>query len=355
MGIGMGLLTVWWERHHQGTQGEGFKIGAVERVLIASRALWFYAGKLLWPSPLIFSYPRWKISASDLGAYLWVVATAALGMLIWRVRRWTGRSVEVAAVYYAATLSPVLGFIMLYTFLYSFVADHYQYLACIGPLALAAAGMKMGLGRVLQPVLGAVLLIVLGILTWQQCEMYANAETLWQTTLRQNPNSWLAHNNLGTGLRQKGSVDEAIMHYQEALKIMPANESVHFNLARAFLQKGEISRAIAHFQSALEIEPADMEAQNNLAWLLATSAQPSLRNGEKAVQLARQANELAGGKNPVVVGTLAAALAETGRFADAVQKAQEAVALARAAGRQDLAAKLDRELQSYKAGLSWHQ
>jgi tetratricopeptide (TPR) repeat protein len=355
MGVGMGLLTVWWERHHQGTQGEGFKIGAVERVLIASRALWFYAGKLLWPSPLIFSYPRWRISVSEPASYVWVLATAGLGVVIWRVRRWTGRSVEVAAVYFAATLSPVLGFIMLYTFLYSFVADHYQYLACIGPLALAAAGMKMGLGRVLQPVLGAVLLIVLGILTWQQCEMYANAETLWQTTLRQNPNSWLAHNNLGTGLRQKGSVDEAIMHYQEALKIMPANESVHFNLARAFLQKGEISRAIAHFQSALEIEPADMEAQNNLAWLLATSAQPSLRNGEKAVQLARQANELAGGKNPVVVGTLAAALAETGRFADAVQKAQEAVALARAAGRQDLAAKLDRELQSYKAGLSWHQ
>ncbi len=65
LGIGMGLVTVWWERHHQGTQGELFQIGLPERFLVASRALWFYAGKLLWPANLVFSYPRWTISASN--------------------------------------------------------------------------------------------------------------------------------------------------------------------------------------------------------------------------------------------------------------------------------------------------
>jgi protein O-mannosyl-transferase len=352
MGIGIGLVTVWWERYHQLTQGKLFEIGPVERVLIASRALWFYAGKLLWPVNLTFSYPRWTISASDPRAYGWVLATAALGVVIWRVRRYAGRSVEVAAVYFAATLSPVLGFIMLYTFQYSFVADHYQYLACIGPIALAAAGMEKW-GPVAAR--GAVLLMVLGALTWRQCGMYANVETLWQTTLVQNPDSWLAHNNLGTVLRQKGNLDEAIAQYQMALQIMPGNESVHFNLARALFQKGRAGEAITQYQLALQIDPADMEAQNNLAWLLATAPQASLRNGEKAVQLARQANELADGKNPVILGTLAAALAEAGRFGDARESAQKAVALAQAAGQQYLAAKLNRELKCYEAGLPLHQ
>jgi tetratricopeptide (TPR) repeat protein len=293
MGIGMGLLTVWWERHHQGTQGEGFKIGAVERVLIASRALWFYAGKLLWPSPLIFSYPRWKISASDLGAYLWVVATAALGMLIWRVRRWTGRSVEVAAVYYAATLSPVLGFIMLYTFLYSFVADHYQYLACIGPLALAAAGMKIGLGRFwpekpfLQPVLAAALLMVLGTLTWKQCGIYSDVETLWEATFSQNPNSWLAQGELGNIYLQKREVDEAIVHYLKALEIKPGYAVTHYNLGVSLYTLGRIDQAFAQYEKAVALKPDYAEAHNNLGLILFQRGRlaEALAQYQKAVEL----------------------------------------------------------------------
>ena len=147
LGIGMGLLTMWWERYHMGTHGQAFEIPPVERGLIAGRALWFYAGKLLWPANLMFSYPRWTISASDPRAYGWPLATAILGVVIWRARRQLGRSMEVAALFFAATLCPVLGFIMLYTFQYTFVADHYQYLACIGPVALAVAGMTVGLAR----------------------------------------------------------------------------------------------------------------------------------------------------------------------------------------------------------------
>jgi tetratricopeptide (TPR) repeat protein len=192
-------------------------------------------------------------------------------------------------------------------------------------------------------------------LTWKQCGTYANVQTLWLATLARNPGSWLAHNNLGTILRQQGKVDEAITQYQEALRIKPDNESIHFNLARACYQEGRLGLAIEQFQSALQIDPGDMEAQNNLAWLLATAPQASLRNGGKAVQLARQANELAGGRNPVILGTLAAGLAETGQFGDAVQSAQKAIELARAAGRQDLAAKLNGELKRYEAGLALHR
>jgi tetratricopeptide (TPR) repeat protein len=116
-----------------------------------------------------------------------------------------------------------------------------------------------------------------------------------------------------------------------------------------------MAEAITQYQAALQIDPADLQAENNLAWLLATTSQASLRNGEKAVQLARQANDVAGGKDPMILRTLAAALAESGRFDDAAQNAQKAIELAQAAGRQDLAEHINGELQRYKAGLPLHQ
>ena len=145
LGVGMGLVTVWWERYHQGTQGALFRLGWLERMLMASHAVWFYLGKLVWPANLTFSYPRWTINAADPLAYGWLVAGAGLGAAIYFARRFAGRGVEVAALFYVATLSPLLGFIMLYTFRYSFVADHYQYVASIGPIALAAAGITRAL------------------------------------------------------------------------------------------------------------------------------------------------------------------------------------------------------------------
>jgi Flp pilus assembly protein TadD len=181
------------------------------------------------------------------------------------------------------------------------------------------------------------------------------AITQYQEAVRFNPSIGQAHNNLGTALRQKGKLDEAIAQFQWALQILPDNESIHFNLAKALFQKGRLGEAITQFKLALQLEPADMEALNNLAWCLATCPQASLRNGATAVQLARQANELAGGKNPVILATLAAAFAETGRFGDAVRTAQKAIDLARTAGRRDLAAKLDGELQRYQAGLPLRQ
>src|SRR5271170_2288995 len=146
LGIGMGLLTMWWERFHQGTQGTLFSLGLMERILVASHAVWFYAGKLFWPMNLTFSYPRWTINAADPWAYGWLVAGVGLGAVIFWVRGWVGRSVEVGVLFFVTTLAPILGFIMLYTFLYSFVADHYQYVASIGLMALVAAGITIALG-----------------------------------------------------------------------------------------------------------------------------------------------------------------------------------------------------------------
>jgi Flp pilus assembly protein TadD len=116
-----------------------------------------------------------------------------------------------------------------------------------------------------------------------------------------------------------------------------------------------VGEAIGHFQTALKIEPVDIEVQNNLAWQLATCGQASLRNGSQAVQLARQANDLAQGKNPVILGTLAAALAEAGKFGDARRSAQEAIGLAQAAGRLELVRRLTDQLRLYEADRPFHR
>jgi tetratricopeptide (TPR) repeat protein len=270
LGVGMGLVTVWWERYHQGTQGALFSYGLPERILIASHAIWFYAGKLVWPVNLTFSYPHWTINPADPFAYGWLVAGAGLGAAIYFARRFTGRGVEVAALFYVATLSPMLGFIMLYTFWFSFVADHYQYIASIGPIALAAGGITTAPGilgkgkRFLKPAFCGVLLLTLAVLTWRQGGMYADLDTLWRTTLARNPGCSMAHDNLGILLRRKGQLDEAIAHFQKALEIQPDNARVHNNLGNALLQNGQLDEAIAHFQKALEIQPNLAVVHDNL-------------------------------------------------------------------------------------------
>jgi tetratricopeptide (TPR) repeat protein len=299
LGAGMGLVTVWWEGSHQGTQGKLFAIPWLERGLIACRALWFYAGKLLWPENLCFSYPRWTISASDPAAYGWVLATAALGVAVWRGRQWADRGVAAAAAFFAVTLSPVLGFIMLYTFVYSFVADHYQYVACLGPIALAAAAMHWGLARLakparwLEPVCCAVLLATLGALTWAQCGQYAGAETLWRATLARNPDSGMAHNNLGNLLLKQGQAVDAIAHLRKALALRPENAETHYNLGNALLEHGDLEEAIAQFRQSLQIQPDFSPVFKNLGLAL-------LRNGDFDGAMACYEKTTVLSPNPVV-------------------------------------------------------
>jgi protein O-mannosyl-transferase len=299
MGVAMGLVSMWWERHHQGTEGELYSIPLLERILVASRAIWFYLGKLLWPAGLTFNYPLWKINVADPLAYVWLVAAIGMCGLIFYVRRFIGRGVEVAMVYYVATLGPLLGFIMLYTFRYTFVADHYQYPAGIGPIALVAAGLTWWANknatasgtaaalrrsapesaggpahsttwRTGQPpffqIASITLLIALGVLTWRQCGMYRDLETLWRATLVKNSGSFMAHNNLGAILLGKGQVDDAIAHFQKALEILPDHANAHGNLGNAFLQKGRPDEALAHFQKAVELEPNSAKAHSDLGF-----------------------------------------------------------------------------------------
>ena len=278
LGFSMGLVAVWWERYHQGTHGPLFALSSLERTLVASHAVWFYLGKLLWPSNLIFIYPKWTIAATRALDYTWLLAGVALCFAIYLARRYLGRGVEVAAVFFVATLSPVLGFIMLYTFRYTFVADHYQYLACIAPIALFSAGTANLAGvftRARPFILSAAagVAAALWALTWRQSAMYGDIEALWRTTLRKNPDCWMAHNNLGIVLFQKGQIDEAVSHYRTTLNLQPDFWDADYNLGTALLKKGEIDEAIAYCTRAVTIAPNDPDAQVALGNSLAQKEQ----------------------------------------------------------------------------------
>jgi len=267
LGLGMGLVTVWWERYHQGTSRALFAfLSPIERLLIASRAVWFYLSKLIWPSNLTFIYPKWNISPAHPLDYAWLLAGVVLCAVIYFARRYVGRSVEVAAAFFVATLSPVLGFIMLYTFRYTFVADHYQYLASIGPIALASAGVATLAGtfkrsRALILSVAVCLIVILAVLTRRQAAMYGDIEALWRTTLARNPGCWMAHNNLGIVLFQKADTDDAIAHYRTTLEMQPDFWDAEYNLGIALLSKGQVDEAIAHCSNAVRIAPNDPDAQ----------------------------------------------------------------------------------------------
>jgi tetratricopeptide (TPR) repeat protein len=328
LGMGMGLVTIWWERYHQGTQGQLFAIGLWERVLVASRALWFYAGKLLWPAHLAFNYPRWTVSVARLSDFSWSAAILALGAAIVFARRTLGRGPEVATLFFVATLSPMLGFIMLYTFRYSFVADHYQYLASIGPIALAAAGITAGLDalkkriRLFAQVLCGALLLLLGAKTWHQCAVYTDLDTLWKATISENPDSWMAYNNLGLRLVRAGRFDEGIADYKKALEINPRFAEAYYNLGNALTRTGKpVEEAASAYKQALEIEPRMAAAYSNLGTIFLSAGR-----GEESIAYFTKALQLEPG-NAATHNQLGDALFRAGRLEESIAHYRTAVQL----------------------------
>ena len=277
-GVVMGLFTAWVERKFIGAEGKVFDLTLLERMLIAGRVVWFYLGKLFWPAGLVFIYPRWEVSGTVWWQYLFPAATLLLLAGLWAWRR-RNRGPLAALLFFVGTLFPALGFLNVYPFRYSFVADHFQYLASLGVITVVSAGAAQLLGRWRlweQPagsLLCLALLATLAGLTWRQCGMYANLETLWTATLARNPDCFLAHNNFGNDFLQKGQVDDAIAHFRKAVEIRPDFALAHYNLGNALLQKGQVAEAVLHFQKSLEIHPGNVAAHNNLGSALLQQGQ----------------------------------------------------------------------------------
>lgn len=324
LGVAMGLISMWWERFHIGTRGARFDLGWVERGLIASRGIWFYLWKLVLPVNLSFFYPKWEIDPKVLIAYIWLLAALAAVAVVYYLRRLVGRGVEVALFYFVATLSPLLGFVMLYTFRYSYVADHYQYLACIGPIALLSAccvslARRLNLGRYYRVAGACALLAVLGFLTWRQNIMYGNAELLWRTTITRNPQCGIAYNNLGNIQYRKGEIDEATASYLRAEAIAPLDGEIHYNLGAAYLLKKQMNESIAQSRRALELDPELTEAHYNLG-----NAYFGRGEFREAISSYREALR-ARPRNAIAHSNLAICLVATGSVEDGLAEFNEAL------------------------------
>ena len=324
LGLAMGLMAIWWERYHQFTLGPMFALGPLERLIVATHAVWFYLGKLFWPVKLTFIYPQWTVEPNNPFSYIWLVAGIGLCAAIYFARRYVGRSVEVAAAFFVATLSPVLGFIMLYTFRYTFVADHYQYLACIGPIALVSAGLvkltdSVRYGPRFLSVLGILIFSALGLLAWRQSASYRDSETLWRTTIDRNPGCWMAETNLGSELLEGGDIDGAIAHLEKSLRLKFDALETHNSLTSALFRKGDADAAIAEAHVALNLDPNNGGTHAVLGMALMTKGLLD----EAIAQLSKAVRILPNHSHAQY--NLAVALAEKGETVDAIAHYEKAI------------------------------
>ena len=259
VGLIVGGFDTWFYK----TQAAlSFDYSVYERVLIASRALWFYVEKLLWPVDLAVIYPRWEIDAADPVGWVYVVATAAVALAFWILRHRIGRGPLACALFFAVTLSPALGFVDYSYMGHSFVADRYQYLAGIGVIVLFAAVAARGVRRLSSVSsrsatkgVALALLALLGVATWNQTGVYKNEVSLFKHVISFNPESWAAHQNLGMALLRFNEFEEAESHLRRSLEIFPLNPKAFRNLGEALKGQERYEESLKWYRVATGVEP----------------------------------------------------------------------------------------------------
>jgi protein O-mannosyl-transferase len=314
--------TVWEQKFHSGALGAAWSQTATERCLIAGRVIWFYLGKLAWPDPLLFIYPRWKLDATDPAGYVPLLAAGIVAAVVWRYRDRAGggRAAFFAGTFFVALLFPVLGFFDVYFFRYSFVGDHFQYLASMGPLALAAAGLTRAWRRQAAPVAGLVLL-ALGAIAAREAREYANNEALWRATLARNPDAVMAWLNLADTLAKQGRHAESIATFHRALQLAPNDADAHNDLGCEYVLIHRPADALRHLERAVALQPKRPEPHNNLGNALA-----GVGRADDAIAEYRRALEL-DPKYGEAENNLGAELAELGRLKEAVAHFEAAMRL----------------------------
>ena len=243
----------------------------VERVLIAARALWFYAGKLVWPADLAVIYPLWEVSAADPAAWAYVAGAVGLAALLWFGRERFGRGPLAGALLFAVTLSPVLGFVDYGYMQFSLVADRFQYLAGLGVLAVLVGAAAHGASR-LRPgrrrlAAGgfAVVLALLGAQTWMQARVYRDGVTLFSHIVAHNPDARDAHLNLVGPLADAGRLDEALDAARTGVERRPDSADAYTNLGRVLVLLERFDEADEVLRTALELDPRRPDPHQNLA------------------------------------------------------------------------------------------
>jgi tetratricopeptide (TPR) repeat protein len=309
LGLAFGLLTVWWEANIVGASGHMWEMGYIERVLLAGRIFWFYIYKLILPFELIFIYPRWQVDLSAFWQWLFPAGAVLAAALLFAFSRRIGRGPVAALAFFLVTLFPALGFIDVYPFQFSFVADHFQYMASVGPISLFAGTAAWAAGRgapsektlsAAGVLLAALLLAALWAMSFSQTLAYKDSDTIWKDTLDKNPKAWIAHTNLAVA-HINDDHDFAIAHLEKAYGLNPRNETISHALGLALFKKSrELSakdmevesmeynrRSIALYEEALALEPRYVEAHINLGVSLAQADdyEGATEHFQKALQL----------------------------------------------------------------------
>jgi Tfp pilus assembly protein PilF len=302
LGAAMGACTAGMERTQIGAQGADFALTMVQRTVLAGRIAWFYLGQLVWPSGLIFVYPRWSIDPRQPAQWLGLLGALVLLATGWRFRR-RGRGPLAALLLFGGLLFPALGFLNVYPFIFSYVADHFAYLASVSFCAAVSIGycgavrwsalsplLRQGFGGQATRLTVAVampvaILLALATATHTQAETYRDSETLYRTTLARNPNAWLAQLNLGGMLLERGQLEEAKARLTAAESLQPDFPLTHFDLGQLYLRQGDMMAAAAEFRASLRLRPVDAEACNNLGIALANRGERDAADEQFAAAL----------------------------------------------------------------------
>jgi tetratricopeptide (TPR) repeat protein len=357
VGAAFAWHTSWLERMHVGASGSVFAWTPAERLLIAGRAVWVYAIELVWPANLSFMYPRWQIRSDSW--MQWVIALSGFAIPVVvavRSRRMTGPLV--ALLYFGGTLLPALGFFNLFPMRYSFVADHFQYLASLGILTLIAAwwlqpptpdGLKTNAKRWLPTIamrpriaVSIVVLLALAILTWQRQSAFKDPEALWSDVLQKNPTSMAANIQLGRLASRRGDFVVAESYLRDGLRYRTDDLETHefeTNLAHALSGQKRLDEATVEFQNALDRKPDYPEALNGLA-----NVKSQRRQYPAAFDLYHRALEKRP-DSPIIHANFANSLAAAGKLVDAEKEYRASLELDPAATvpRLDLAKVLARQ------------
>jgi tetratricopeptide (TPR) repeat protein len=376
-------------------QKQGGAALSLEQVSLAQRlanmlmAYFEYLLKLFWPANLALPYlppQHWDVSEIILA----VLALLSITLLVLGPGR-NFQYLTVGWLWFIGMLVPVSGLVQVGS---QFMADRYTYLPIIGCFIVISWGgwelvRKWNVPIAISLSAAILLLAGAGVVARHQVKYWRNSETFFRHSIQVTKDNYVAHNNLGAALAEQGRLDEAKGHFQESLQIRhedyfanynlglllathgefdeaapflnkavefnPSSADVYGKLGFAVAAKGRRDVAIAYYKEWVKHQPDEPMALNNLAWTLATASEASLRDGNEAVRLAQKACELTQNQQPPILGTLAAAYAEAGRFSDAVNTAERAIALAKSAGMGELAERNRQLLTLYGAGRAYHE
>lgn len=283
VGIVSGLYTAHLEESLVGAHGQEFNQSIVERTLLAGSIVWAYIGKLLWPAELIFFYPRWRILPFEIMSWLTVVSILFVAWMFLKNRKVWGGQFQVCWFYFIGTLFPALGFFNVFPMKFSWIADHFQYLASMGILVFIA----MGLGKIKHhcPRVGLLLIVlIIGGLTFRtraQVPVYQNTQTLWEHVVAHNSSSWAAKNNLGTLYANAGHQAKALSLFRQSLVLNRQQTKANENMGSYYYKQQQWQLAAFYYQTCLQREPGNVSIRLKLV--------TTLRRGGKRQQALKQA------------------------------------------------------------------